>query len=69
MKTTCRSFDQCGEILPLGQTFKNPKQTIEGIFSVWQNFELTLAIFMHIGQISIVVSSQIMKNIQAIWSH
>ena len=30
------SVTRFDEILPLGQTFKNPRQTIEGLFCVWQ---------------------------------
>ena len=59
-----------GEISPLGQTFKSILQTFEGLFSVWQSFEPTLAqIFMNFGQIWAFVSCQIMKNILAVWSH
>ena len=39
------SVTRFGEILLLGQTFKNLLQTFEGLFSVWQNFEPTLATF------------------------
>ena len=44
-------------------------QTIEGMVIVWQNFEPTLAKkIMNYWQFSFVLSSQIMKNILAIWS-
>jgi len=31
------SVTRFGEISPLGQTFKNVRQTFEGLFIVWQN--------------------------------
>ena len=49
--------------------FKNLRQTVEGLFFVWQNFKHTLAILMNFGQIWAIVSSQIMKSILPIWSH
>ena len=55
--------------LTLGKTFKNIVQTFESLFFVWQNFELTFANFINFGQIWVVVSSQIIKNNLAIWSH
>ena len=58
-----------GEISPLGQTFKNLRQIFESVFCVWRNFKPTLAIFINLGQIWAAVSSQIMKNNLAIWSH
>ena len=35
------SVTRFGEISPLGQTFKNLRQTFEGLFCVWQNFKPT----------------------------
>ena len=45
------SVTRFDEILPLGQTFKNPRQTIEGLFCVWQNIKPSLAIVIKFGQI------------------
>ena len=45
------SVTRFGEISPLGQTFKNLRQTFEGLFCVWQNFKPSLAVFINFGQI------------------
>ena len=37
------SVTRLGEILPLGQTFKNLRQIFEGLFGAWKIFEPTLA--------------------------
>ena len=64
------SVTRLGKILPLGQTFKNICQTFEGLYSVWQNFEPTFAkMVLTFGQIWAIVSSQIIKNNLAKWSH
>ena len=64
------SVTRLGKILPLGQTFKNLWQTFEGLYSVWKNFEPTFAkMVLTFGQIWAIVSSQIIKNNLAKWSH
>ena len=45
------SVTRFGEILALGQTFKNLRQTFEGLFCVWQNVRPTLEIFINFWQI------------------
>ena len=44
---------------PLEQLLKILGQIFDGLFSVWQNFEPTLANFILFGQIRTVVSRQI----------
>ena len=42
---------------------------VEGLFSVWQFFEPTLAKLLFLGQPFNPVHGQILKNNIAIWSH
>ena len=63
------SVTRFGEILTLGQTLKNLRQTFKGLFCVWQNFKHTLIILMNFGQIGAILSRQIMQNNLEIWSH
>ena len=68
--TSAPGVSRFGKILLLAQTFKNISQTFEDIFSVMQNFEPNLTKDLkNFGQIWADVSSQIFKNILAIWSH
>ena len=51
-----------GEILPLRQQKLCLWRFLDGLFSLWQNFEPTWAYFCVIRQIFIIVNSQILKN-------
>ena len=51
-----------GEILPLLQQKLCLWRFLDGLFSLWQIFEPTLAYFCVIRQIFIIVNSQILKN-------
>ena len=48
------SVTRFGEILSLCWSFKSLWLFLEGLFSIWPNIELTLAIFDAIGQISLL---------------
>ena len=45
---TNHSVTRFGEISPLGDTFQNLRQTFEGLFFVWQNFEPTFGHILYI---------------------
>ena len=59
------SVTRFGEISPLWNILKVFRQFFLKTFSIWQNFEPTLANSFAIGQIK----GQILKNIRSIWSH
>ena len=50
-KRQFKTFDQSDQISPLEQLLKILGQIFDGLFSVWQNFEPTLANFILFGQI------------------
>ena len=47
LKNLILSVTRFGKILPLEQTFKNPRQTFGGLFLVWLNCKPTLAFFIN----------------------
>ena len=53
----------------LGKILKRVWPFLEWLFSIWQNWEHTLAIFYALGQIFVVLNGQMLKNNLAIWSH
>ena len=62
--------DQIWEISPLWPMEHNLRQTLYGLFSVWQHFEPTQAkLYVVIGPIFISVHGNILKNNLPIWSH
>ena len=62
------SVTRFGEISPLWHDFKNLRQIIDALFSIWQNFNLTLG-KIAIGQVFIVTDGHMLWNNLAIWSH
>ena len=66
------SWQQCdhiGQILPLWIKVGSLRNIFLGSFSIWQNFEPTLAISLAFRQIIEVVNDQYWTNYLAIWSH
>ena len=63
------SVTRFGEISPLWQTFLSLWLFSDGLFSIWQTFKPTLAMWCAFGQFFIVVNGQKMKHNLAIWSH
>ena len=63
------SVTRFGKILPLSQTFKRLWQNLIALFSIWQNVEPTLAIFMLLGKFSLLKIAEYWTNNLAIWSH
>jgi len=57
------------EISPLWQQKLSLWQLFEGLFSIWQYSELTLANFYALGKISLIENVKYFKNDLAIWSH
>ena len=62
------SVTRFGEISPLWQKFKTFWLSLEGLFSIWQNFKPTLANISSKWQAFIVVNHQKLKNNLSIWS-
>ena len=56
-----------GEILPLWQNRTGLWKNVDGIFSIWQNFEPTLQKY-DIWRIFIVTNGQILNSFRATWS-
>ena len=63
------SVTRFGKILPLSQTFKRLWQNINALYSIWQNVEPTLAVFMLLGKFSLLKIAKYWTNNLAIWSH
>ena len=70
--TPSRTWVQCDQIwqnIATLAAFLNLCQIVEGLFSVWQNFEPTLAKLLCFGAASQCCEWPNMKNNIAIWSH
>ena len=62
------SVTRFGKMSPIWRNKLRLWQNVDGLISIWKNFESTLAKFYAIGQIFMIVHGKILKSCQNIWS-